>query len=510
MASAPSASLRKQDGVTGAVQPGSAGVMAYVATAAASSLAANVAASFASQSLALAAVGNGPLVEYCSYNLDNSGNEVVAVVPTTGTAATYGTVVHTGVAGTMVPTAGGTSPLDDYQVIVTFPGAGTIGTTGITYTYSLDGGINTVGPLQLGTANSITLNLPSSAGGGSSGVSFALGAGTVIAGDTFTCSVKHARMTNSDVTAALEALRVTKLPFEGIFVDEEYATGLISLLDTWLAAREAEGRFYFFVVNTRSKNLPVPTAESESAYLTAMTTLVGSDTSIRGVVGTDGAQLTSPVTGLFLYRPTGMYIMTRAASVSIGEDMAFVGRGPLAGSPSLADSSGNPKWHDESLYPGLEAIRLSPLRTFSTEQGVYISDALVFSSGTSDYQFLQHIRCMNAACTVAFAALVKQLSVEIGTKPPDPVTGAVYISEASARQIESAVNDALTGSGSELTGQVQGAQFTLSRTDNLASNAGAFLSGDVAVNAFRYVKKISAVAHFVRSLPTARPAPAAA
>lgn len=497
---APFVKFTKLDGVTGAVQPGAAGVMAFIACASAATIPANVASTFATQSGALAALGNGPLVDELSYDMATSGNQAVAVVPTTTTAAAYGTITHTGVLGTSVPSAGATAPLDDYAVIVTFPLAGTIGVAGLTFTYSLDGGVTTLGPVPLGTSTTVTLNLPPSAGGGSSGVSFTMGAGTILAGDNFSCFVTHARMTNTDLTSALEALRVTRQGFEGIFVDEEYATGLVSALDTWLAARENEGRFYFAIINTRHKTLPVPTAESETAYATAMQTLIGTDSSIRLVVGADGAQMTSPVTGLFMFRPTGLFIIARAASISIGEDPAWVQRGKLAGSPAIADTSGNPKWHNEAIYPNLEALRLSTLTTLATEQGIFITDALVFSSPTSDYQFLQHIRVMNAACTIAYAALVKVLSKGVGKKKPDPITGAVYISEESATQIEEAVNEALTGSGSELVGQADGFKFTLSRTDNIGANTGAIVHGQVEIASFAYVKGIAVNSSFVTSL----------
>lgn len=490
----PRVTINKADGQTGAVKPSPEGVLAIIAPSEKGTP--NQAASFARQDLVLAADGNGPMVEYCAYVMAVSQNQVTTVVPTTTTAASYGSVTPTAL-GTSVVTAGATAPLDDYAVLFTVVNGCTIGVTGGTYTVSLDGGATTSGVLALGTASSITVALPPSAGGTSSGVSFNFAAGTLLAGGVFTCNVLHARMNNSDLLSALEALRVTRLPWEIVLVDGEASSASIAAVDTWLTTQEASGIFRAGLLNTRHKTLPAPTGETEAAFLTAMTTLTASLATIRLGVGTDAGDMVSAVTGFTMPRPVSLAVAARAMLIPIGEDPAFVGRGAVA--DFQVASGGNPKWHDEDLFPGLDDLRLMSLRSFGQNgpQGVYITNAPVLSPFGSDYVYLQQIRVMNRACEIAWGVLTTQLSVGVAKKAPEPVTGAVYIEEQDAQRIEGLVNDAFR---TPLKGQASGVRFALARNDDLSSNSGATVHGDVQVAGLAYIKRFAVVSKFVKSL----------
>src|SRR6185312_15026824 len=234
--------------------------------------------------------------------------------------ATYGTINKTGT-GTSAITAGTTHPADSYPVTVNFITGGTIGVAGITYQYSLDG-VNFSAVQALGTAN--TLTIPNFSQGGSPGVSFALGAGTIVAGDSFTCQTSHAQSTDTDLPAALEALRITKSPWEGVLIDQDLQSGEVALIDTWLQGLEKVGKFRFFLANSRMKQA----GETEAAFATAMQALVAAQTpTIRGCVGTDGAELTSTLTGLTLPRPTSVLLGARAMKIAIGTDPALIADG---------------------------------------------------------------------------------------------------------------------------------------------------------------------------------------
>lgn len=482
----PKTRITKVDGNTGSVSQSATGVLAIIATCA--SLTPNVAASFARQDLALAATGQGPLIEYAAYVMPITQNPVLLVAPTASTAASYGTVTHTGVLGTSVPSAGATNPLDDYQVVVTCVVGGTIGVAGITYTYSLDGGLSVSAVQALGTAT--TLTIPNS------GVSFVLAAGTLLAADTFSCNVQHARMTTGDLTAALEALRVSRIPWDDVLIDGECTAATITLVDAWLTARESEGKYHCAYLNTRHKNLPVPSAESEATFAAAMATLVASSASIRLSVGTDAADLTSSVTALTLPRPTSLFLAARVMSIPIGRDAAFGEDGPLPG-PQISDANGNPKWHDEALYAGLDDQRLTTLRTENGANGVFITNPLLLSPAGSDYVYVQHARVMNAACTVAFQVLTRELSRGVRKKAPNPQTGKIYIDERDARAIEAMVNEALAV---PLEGQVTDFLFTLSRTDDLSANSGATVNSNMQIETLAYIKQINVNAGFAKSI----------
>lgn len=484
----PNVSVTKIAFNTGVVAPSPVGVGAIIA--AGSTGTKNQAAGFARDDLMLAAMGV-PISEFGSYMMQVGGNQVVAVESNASIAGAYGAITSTPGTGTSAVTADGVSlPFDDYDVLITIVAGGTVGTAGITYTTSLDGGEDTSGVLALGTANSITIP--------GTGVKVNLGAGTLAAGATYQFFTSRPQPNNTDLTAALEALRQTRLPWEGVLIDAAYATGTVGVVDTWLAGLEAKGQFHFAVLNTRHKTLPVPLTETEAAYGTAMQNLTQNDASIRLCVGVDAADYTSTLSGVSQPRPTSMFLMARAMLIPVGEDPAFVGRGNLPGA-GIADGSGNPRWHDEDLFPGLDNLRLVALRSFSPggPQGVYINNANVLSPAGSDFVWLQHVRTANVACSIAWQILTGQLSIGVGKKPKDPVTGLVYILEQDAQKLEEMVN---AGFATPLKKQVAAVQFKLSRTDDLSSNSSSTVNGTIEVVALAYLKNFKVTQAFVKSI----------
>lgn len=487
----PGVRFTKSDGNTGVVKPSTTGILAIIAASAIG--VANQPGTFAREADVFSAKGLGPLIEYGSYYMGNAGKPVLLITPTCSTAATYSAVDVTGVTGTSVVTAGATAPLDEYDVTVIVKHGGTIGVAGITFIYTLDG--VTFSPLQaLGTAVTITLNAP--VVNVSSGVGFALAAGTLIAGDTWKCTTTRAQMTNGDLITALEALRVTRLPWDAVLVDGDFASANLTTLDTWLTNLESKGVFKHGYMNTRMKHLPAPTGETEAAFATAMGTLTASSSSIRVDVGTDGGDLPSLITGLVQRRPVSLGVATRKVSTPVGVDPAEKDLGPIPGF-QIYDTNGNPKWHDEANFPGLDDLRLTTFRTWDDEAGVFINNARLLSPANSDYVYDQHAFCMNAACTLAYQGLKNQVSKSVRKQDPDPVTGAIYILEEDAAAIEETVNPPIAAA---LKGQVNAVKFILSRTDDFSSNLGATATGEVQVEELEYIKNFGITAKFVKSI----------
>lgn len=496
--SVPQATIQKVDFQTGSVAASPIGVAAVIAPAGSGPLL--TPATYARDDLAFGDFGPSFLAEAVSYLIAEAGNPVLAVRASSSTAAAYGAVNHSGMIGTSVPTAGAAVPVDDYPVTVVFQtstgAAVAVGAAGITFTYSLDG-VSFSAPQALPTGTApIVLAIPNFAAGGSPGVSFSLAAGNIDPGDSFTCTTVRARLTDADISTALEALRVTTNPWEVVLIDQDIDAGSTGLLDTWLSGLEKVGKFRAGILNTRMKNV----GETETAYATAMTTLVASAApTIRSCVGTDGANLPSTLTGLTLPRPTSLFLAARAMGIAIGVDPAFVADGPLGGAV-IIDGKGNPLFHNEENYPNLDQLLLAALRTVSGEKGVYINNARVFSTVGSDYVFLPHIRTMNRACELAFGALTKELGRGVGKKPADPITGGVYILEEDALSIEAMVNQAITN---DLEGQVAAFKFSLNRTDDLSANSGATVTSTLALVALAYIKGIKTLAAFAKSISVA-------
>lgn len=487
----PSVTFNKVAANVGSSRPSNAGLLAIVASSQQGPV--NTPGAYSRTDLALGDLGFGPLVEYGAYVIDVANRPFVAIRPTTAVAATYGTVTHTGVLGTSVPSAGATAPLEHYNVQVTIVAGGTVGTTGITYVYSLDGGQTTSGVQALGTSNILTIP--------NSGVSFSLGAGTLLAGDTWSCFTERAMPNNSDLPATFTALANMRIPWEGALVDCVFDSSTVGLFDAFLSGLEANGQFKFFLINTRWKNEPQPTAETESAYAAALTTLTGTSASIRGCVGADGGHIASPITGFNLKRPTALALGARAMKIPIGEDAGFVASGNLP-DVQISDAKGNPLDHDENLFPNLDGLRLVTLRSFSADgpEGVYITNPNTIEASGGDFVYLQHIRVMNAACSAAWAALSTQLSRGVKKNPkPDPVTGAITIFEPDAASIESFVNDKMQAA---VKGQVTSSKFSLSRSDDL-SVTPVVVHGLVSIVALAYIKGYAVTAEFSKVIQVA-------
>lgn len=459
----------------------------------------NQPAGFARSDLAVTSYGFGPLTEFAAYDIAIA-NKATVLVKTEAASfvGAYGTLnSYNFGTGTSVVTAGATAPYDDYNVTVNVITGGTVGTTGIIYTYTTDNGNVTSGNQSLGVAT--TLTIPNT------GVSFALGAGTLLTGASWQCFTSRPQPNNTEALTSLTALFNTRLPFEGVLLDCSMTTSTVGLIDTFLASQEGKGIFKFVVINTPFKILAGPsganpTAESEATYATRMTTLMNNQTSIRQCAGTDGAHVPSIITGWNLKRPTSMLLTARAMATQIGTDAAYVATGPLNGA-AIADSNGNPLDHDEDLYPGLDALRLTALRSFAPggPQGTYICNANTVQPSGGSFPYLQHIRIANRACTIAWAILTTQLSRGVRKNPKaDPVTGAVYIWEPDAAVIEGLVNDALIPA---LNGQVSDVRFALSRTDNLAA-VPAIVTGTISVVDLAYIKGYQVQFQYVKTIST--------
>jgi hypothetical protein len=293
-------------------------------------------------------------------------------------------------------------------------------------------------------------------------------------------------MSDTDITTAMGTLTNSRLPWEGVLIDAAFQTGTtVGLLDELLGALEAKGQFKFGLLNTRFKREPQPTAETESAYATAITTTLGSQTSERISVGADGGHIPSPLTGFNLKRPTSLILAARAMKLvpNIGTSPSYVALGPVDG-VTIADSNGNPFDHDEDLFPNLDSLGFTTLRSFAPggPQGVYITHPNIVSPSNSSIRYLQHLRVLNKACGIAWSVLTGQIQLGVRSQV-NSNTGALNIAEIDAQKIEALVNTQLVPT---LKGQVTGAQFSLSRDDNLLANP-VILTGQVSIAALIYV-----------------------
>lgn len=480
----PQVKLSKANGNTGVVRPGDEGVLAIIASSATGST--NQPASYTrpEDMLLAGGPGYGRLTSFAAYTLAVAQNPIVAIKPTTATAGAYGAIAQTGTGATVATGDGSVLPLDTWNVLVTCVTGGTVGNAGIVYTTSLDGGTTTSAPQQLAAATSITIP--------GTGVKVNLTAASWVAGDTIAFVTTPPYATTSDLTNALEALRVTSLPWDGVLVDATASAAMVAELDTWLAGLEAVGKYKWAAVNFRMK----ASGESEATYQAAIAAIMVNVATDRVLVCADGADMLDYFAGVLVPRPTSLYCAARAEAVDLAEAASFVGRGALTNA-AINDPRANPKYHDEQKYPGIDALQVTTLRSFPRQSGVFVTNPRLGSSPTSDYQFLQQLRVMNEACSVAYDELTTQLSKGVTKNPKVGPAGQVYISEESAGAIEALVNGALTG---PMKGRCTDYRFTLNRDDDISSNQLAKVTGKLQVEALAYIGEFDVVASFVKTI----------
>lgn len=479
----PKASINIQDGVTGVVTPGSDAVLAIIAPSSAGPT--NEPSPCSGGRAAQSEFGFGFLPDAADYVMRVGGHPTVLIRPTTATAGDYSAFVKTG-GGTATPAEGLTAPNDDYTVSVRFLTGGALGTTGITYQYHLGGGWSAI--KALGTALNIVIP--------DTGITIVLGTSTqtILAGQVCSFSTTGPQATTSDLATSLEALRVSALDWEAVLIHGDCTGDHVTLVDQWLAGLAAKGKHRWAIFNTRRWAKGTETA---AEYITALSAIRASGgPSSRIIFCADGGEVLSVLRGIKQFRPTAMGVAGRAMKIDLGVDPAYVADGPLTGY-SIIDGKGNPLAWDEAKTEGLDALKFTILRTHEKRAGAYVNNANVFSSESSDFVYLPHLRTMNLACDTAFDTLTSQLGKGVTKNPKPGPNNARYISEESAAAIEGMVQANLER---VLKGRVDQVQFKLSRTDDISSNGPAKVTGTLKIVAFGYVKEFDITASFAKAI----------
>jgi len=470
----PDVIITQLDGALGILPPSAGKMLAFVGVASLGAIA--TPAAFSRASDIQANFGEGITVEAACYAIERYGKPVIFVRSATSTPGAAGVLVDDGVLGTSVITNDVSSaPLDDYEAGVLIVGGGTKGTAGITYQWTLDGG-RTYSPITaLGIAGTITIP--------NSGVVFAIGAGTLLAGDTWSTRTTAPISDAAAVAAALTALGAALLPWEFAYVTAPILPTTLAAIDTAASSLAAAGKFRWFVGNTRMPN----EGETEAAYKTSLDGLFG-DLSCKSLSLYAGAAKTvSSVSYRNYRRPIAFSVAPRQSSVSEEINLAEVDLGPLPG-VTIRDSNGNPDEHDEAINPGLDDSRFGTARTWDGVEGVYITWPRIFAPTGSDFQIAPYRRVMNLFCETVRLYMLHRIAKPIRV---DKATG--FILEADALEIEAG---ALAQLRTVLMKKPKASdvQFVLSRTDNLISTQT--LTGDGRLVPLAYPKFIEIVLGF--------------
>jgi hypothetical protein len=472
--SQPSVSITELDGALGVLPPSAGKLLACVGTSSAGPL--NVPSTFSKVKPLTAAFGSGPLVEAAAYHIERHGKPVVVVRTGSATPGASGALDSTAKVGSSVVTVTGT-PTDDFEAVWKAVSSGTIGTAGISFVWSLDGGRTWSPVTQLGTATDFTFP-------GAGGLGLAFAAGTIAAGDTVSTQTTAPAPNVTELGEALDALAASSITWEQAEVTNPVDANSVDVLDLKMAALTAAGKYRWWSGNTRLPDV----SETEATYRAALDTAFGATATTHGELCSGAAKITSSITGRKYRRPASFVVAARHAAVSEEINIADVNLGPLVG-VSIRDLNGNPDEHDESINPGLDDARFTVLRTWEGLQGVYVNRPRLFSPNGSDFQLVPHRRVMNLGHAALRLYFLRRLNRPVIVSK---VTG--FILEDEALEIESGALGVLR---SELLSKPKASDvmFALSRTDNLLSTFT--MTGDARILPLAYPEFIQLTVGFV-------------
>lgn len=363
--------------------------------------------------------------------------------------ALTGAVTRTGT-GTATLLNGTTfEALDSFAVTVqiTTSGAASVGV----FQYSLDGGIDPSPNILIPSSGVYVIP--------NSGVQLTF-AGTFVAADVYSSTVTGPSCSNSDVVAALNALKADPRTWFLVHVVVSPTTAsnsasLAAAVDAIMSAMESVYRYARALIHC-PQDADIGGSNTDAAAFAAFASYANT----RVSVGLGSVQIVSLLTGNTLRRNVAIPYAARLASIAPGEDAGWIGRGPMSGVAGI--------YRDEAATPGANDQRFVTATTMIGVQGYYVTEPKTMAPYGSDFGLMQYCRIIDITLTTARAILLTELnsSVRIDLK-----TG--FIDPRDAQRIESKVLSAIK-SAVVATGDASGAYFTIDRqADVLATSTEA-------------------------------------
>jgi hypothetical protein len=458
----------------------------------------------------LASFGPCDLVEAAALAILAGGTVLAMSVPVT-TKGTATAPVLTQASGASAGTATPSVAVDatqgafsDYYCVAKVVAGGALGTAGITLQFSLDAG-RTYGPIvQLGTA--LTYTIPST------GMVLTLGSGaqTLIAGNLIKWSTKGPAWAIADVQAALAAYKAS--PYSNADVGSVHVVGggsggttgngpACSAADIAALSNGSTGTLdtltasYLFeraIVTLRDASCPAAfggSGESEAAWVTALGAISSVTTGNNGLrVCPNAGYYNTPsafplaLTGSSSYRrPLAWSLAAREVAIPPQRHAGRVKDRAL--STIVVNPATDPQdgfvYHDESITPGIDALRITSART-RRGLGVafYIVNPNLSSTPGSAFTLLPLGLVMDRACTI-----VHEVGQEVINEDTRLQTSGVLV-ENDAKAIEDALGTALK-TRMLAANMISGYTVTVDRTTNVrATNA---VNVAVTLNARGYI-----------------------
>jgi hypothetical protein len=468
-----------QDGGLGQTPPGQGNVLAVIGVASGTGqeykpIATSNAAAIQSNN------GNGPATQCAALIISESGNPVIfdqAVTAVAGTNSAVKATVPGG--GTSTVTLTG-APIDTLYGLVSVLIGGTVGTTGMQIGVSLDAGRSTLYTVNLGTATSYAIP--------GTGITVNFGAGTLVAGDSYSWVSTEPKWNQAGVASAIQALYGFPVTFEDIIVVGDAAGADATTFDTYVTNLFNKRKYTTILGNARDAVWGGTSTETEFAWITALESDFANVSTIQVGISAGHYNVISPIDESQYRRPLSWLLAARDAQVAIQVDLGRVSDGALAPLVLPSKSDGF-IYHDESVNPGLDAARFMAAWSLTGLPGLYNKNPNLMAPPGSDFNWLQHRHVMMAAATLAYAYFVQKLS---GSVRVDAKTG--FILEVDRQRLQQGMNSSLA---TNLTNQgaVSSAVCTVSPNDNILSTST--LSVTISVIPLGYIKAINIVILFV-------------
>jgi hypothetical protein len=221
--------------------------------------------------------GYSPAVDYCALHFEASKKPVLFVGLPKTTVGVAGSHNSTGVTGTcnITVAAGSDGYLEEIDGVITVVDGGTVGTTGITFNISLDGG-RTEKLVRLLTATTYTIPYVGVV------VSFQTG-GTLIAADVYTFRTTAPMWASADLASAKTALAAQlKLARSFVVVGDIPNSTFAGYVTTALNGYEtANDRFAYARVNVKDR-LPLATKSKVKKTMTGLPSLTFAEVGATG------------------------------------------------------------------------------------------------------------------------------------------------------------------------------------------------------------------------------------
>ena len=440
----------------------------------------------------LALTGTGLTVNLTATQSYTAGMEITGwtIPASASTSPVTTTRANPGSPSTSVVSLSG-SPIDDAEIAIEMLVGCTVGTNGGSYRYSLDGRRSWSIAKALGTANSITLY----DGDVAFGVTVALGAGTLDAGDLFEARAFGPTWAAADALTAIDNLVASPLEWRFIhFVGWQNVTDIGSIgteLENIAASDSCMHRFGLFSARPRG------TYEKESSWEARLVADVAQFEDERVGIGAGLARVTCPMTGRVNRRPCLFPVVARLVSKTRQVDPGRKLDGSLGSDVLLHDDNSQLVEHDARVSSVLHGSRYITLRTYARKRGVFCTRGNLMAAEDSDFNRIPYRTVMDLAAEVFNDFMVEQIQNHFATNPPvGGPQGATpgTLRETDARRLDREASYALQLALVE-RGYAVGVQVRVSRTDNFLSTGT--LSAKVSIFPLTYLDRFDGEVAFV-------------